>query len=85
MGFLISFFADYETGAGLGFHIHFTDVLADDADTEQLDAADKAQDADLRGPAGYRLAGGGHDDGPDDAHQAQQGDEDAKIALENLL
>ena len=66
--------ADDVAGAGLGLHIDFADVFADDAQTHQLDAAHEADDADGGGPARHGAAQNSLHDGPDDADEADEAD-----------
>ena len=65
-------FADNIARSSLGFHIDFSDVLANYAQRNQLHACDEADDAGHAGPAGNGISDAGLDNGPDHADKAQQ-------------
>ena len=62
----------------LGFHVYLADILAYDAEADELHAADKADDAGHARPAGDCPAGQRGDERPYNAHEAEKRDDDAE-------
>ena len=76
--FLPGALADDIARALLGLHIDLADILGDDAEADQLHAADEADDAGHARPAGDRPAAQRGDQGPDTEDEAHEGDEQAE-------
>ena len=62
----------------LGLQIRLTDILAQDADADQLDSAQQADDTDRGGPADNRLAHDSPHHGPDHQDQAYDAESDSE-------
>lgn len=66
-------------GTVFSFEIGFSEILADNAEEEKLDAADEHDDTDKARPAGGGVAeGNGFDDNDDDNYESDEAKEDAK-------
>ena len=80
---LRKFYPQDELRAALGLHVDLADVLGNDAEAQDLHAADKADDAGHAGPAGHGLADQRVDQRPDAADEADERHQDAEAGDES--